>query len=337
MKREVEIKLDLLKPLILEKEYDDVVKSKFLEMIEDIKQSEFIVDIYGEKHIIQTTLQNINKNSYMRYYTTFILNFQVDVEKVFSDLKIYTSDKKEELKLTEEEKISYQDSIIIDETEKYVMDLIFAMNLAYPGFFEIGEKRVYLNQKEEISFRKDLILVNWLDTYINFLKNKWPEIHMLKFERVWRWLNTRTNYMEGISKTAIDRALNALTYTMEDASYEKIFYVLMGLEAIYNDNDSNGIAEQIRAKTVALLKRPDMYKRKISRFYDNRSKFIHGKLNFPNKYCPYDASDEFQEFYFNKYIETVNSSMSILIATIQEYIIQDKSKLKTRIEVDLEN
>ena len=176
-----------------------------------------------------------------------------------------------------------------------------------------------------------------MDTYENFWKNKWPEIHMLKFEKVWNWLNSKTNFMDGISKTAIDRALNALTYTMEDSSYEKIFYILLGLEALYNDNESNGIVEQIRVKTESLLNRPQIYRKKISTFYKNRSDFVHGKLNFPTKYYPYDATDEFQDFYFNKYVQTVDNSMSILIATIQGCIIENKTRIGSKLVASFED
>lgn len=329
MKEKVEIKIDLLAPLLLQDEYKDIIYERFEEMIKDIKDNKITIKIDEKEYKIKANFQKENNTKYFRYYSTLILKFTVNMEELFIEQEIYSSDKKEIIKLSEEEKIEYQTSSVITEIEKYIMDYTFAMNIAYPGLFEFGEAKIFINQKQ--IEKQDIMLVGWLDTYINFLKNKWPIIHKLKFEQVWKWLNTKTNFMEGISKTAIDRALNALTYTMGDVSYEQIFYVLMGIEAIYNDNDSNGITEQIRAKTESLLKRPEEYRKKISKFYDNRSKFIHGRLNFPNKYCPYDATEEFEEFYFKKYIETVEDAMSILISTIQEYIIQDAKEMVTNV------
>lgn len=333
MKEKVEIKIDLLSPFLIEREYEDIVYGRFKEMIEDIENSKIAIKIDEKEHKIKANFQEQKNTKYFRYYSTLILKFTVNMEELFAKQEVYTSDKKEKLKLSEEEKIEYQTSSVITEIEKYIMDFTFAMNLAYLGLFEFGGAKIYINEKQVK--KQDIILVSWLDTYINFLKNKWPVIHKLKFKQVWKWLNTKTNFIEGISKTAIDRALNALTYTMGDVSYEQIFYVLMGIEAIYNDNDSNGITEQIRAKTESLLKRPEEYRKKISKFYDNRSKFIHGRLNFPNKYCPYDATEEFEEFYFKKYIETVKDAMSILISTIQEYIIQDAKEMITNVTATL--
>lgn len=338
MEQNVKIKMPLFSPIafLLYKDYTNEITQKFLEMIEDIMHSNLKIDIDGKIHEIKSTLRK-EKNTQFRYYETLLLQFKVNTNEIFKDRIIYNNNnnKGEKREVTETEREAFIKSLIIAETEKFIMDLTFAINLAYPGLFEFGGAKVFIDNKENKSSRINLMLVDWIDTYINFLNNKWPVIHSIKFEQVWNWLKNRTNFMDGISKTAIDRALNALTYTMGDTSYETIFYVLMGIEALYNDNDSNGITEQIRAKTESLLKRPEIFKKKISKFYDNRSKFIHGKLNFPNKYCTYDATKEFEDFFFNKYLSTVKDAMSILISTIQEFIIQDANEMETSVVVIL--
>lgn len=333
MEQDIKIKMFLFCPLVFEKQYD--IYKKFHEMIMDITQTKLAIEIDGKSHEIEANFIK-ERIKYFRYYKTLVLKFRVNIDDLFKDEKIYNNTN-QELELSEEKRKEFIKSTVITEIKKYVMDFTFAINLAYPGLFEFNETKIFVNNKEDKSSKIDMMLIDWLDVYINFLNNKWPVIHSIKFEQVWEWLNHRTNFMSGISKTAIDRALNALTYTMGDASYEEIFYVLMGIEALYNDNDSNGIAEQIRAKTESLLKRPKIFKKRISKFYDNRSKFIHGKLNFPNKYCPYDATKEFEEFFSNKYISTVNDARSILISTIQEYIIQDANRMETNIMVTLGN
>jgi len=138
-----------------------------------------------------------------------------------------------------------------------------------------------------------------------------------------------------MSETAIDRALNALSYTVGYPGYEEMFYILIGLEAIYNDNKNIGITEQLRTKTELLLKRPIEFKKKITNFYDKRSEFIHGKMNFPNSYYKYDATKEFEDFFFNKYSQTVHNALAILISTIQEYIIHNANQIKIETDIKL--
>lgn len=336
MKQAIKIEMELFQPLIIEDEYRQTLYTIFLEMIEDIKNSKITIKIDDREYKVKSRFQEKKEEKSFRYYETLSLKTEVEFDELLEGVEVYTGDGKEKLELSEEEKIEYLKSDIRTEIGKYIMDFIFATNLAYPGLFEVGSVEVFMDNKEcEILKIDKPIFIEWEGTYINYLKEKWPVIHILKFEQVWNWLNTRTNFMMGISKTAIDRALNALTYTMGEPSYEQVFYILMGIEAIYNDNESNGIVEQIRAKTEALLKRPASYRKRISEFYENRSGFIHGKLNFPNKYCPYDAAEEFEEFYFKKYIKTVEDALTILIATIQEYIIQDASEMQTNIVVNL--
>ena len=333
MKENIKIKIDLLNPVIFEFEYKDEVRNKFVEMITDIMESKLSIEIDGKLHDISVILKE-EKVKIIRYFNTLVFKFMVDMDELFKSEEIYRSDGE---KLSEEERKALIRHTVISEIKKYIMDFTFAINLAYPGFFEFDRARIYINNKEDIRSRIDIMLVDWRRTYTNFLINEWPVIHSIKFEQVWKWLNCRTNFIDGMSKTAIDRALNSLTYTMGNASYEEVFYILMGIEALYNDNKSNGIVEQIRVKTESLLKRPERFRKQIREFYDNRSDFIHGKLNFPTKYCPYDATDEFEEFFSKKYAKTVDDALSILISTIQEYIIHDANKMKVDVVTSLEN
>lgn len=336
MEENVKIKIDLFYPIFADLSYKDDIYDKFYKMILDIKRSSIFIKLDNKRYKIMTKFVKLNKNDCF-YYKTLIVEFNVDFNDVFKDEEIHSSVTEEKEEITNLQHKYMQRLVAVSEIEKFIMDFTFAINLAHPGLFQFSSAKIFIDNKEERKNRINVIHVEWIYTYINYLKNNWPIIHHLKFEQVWNWLENRTNFFSGISKSAIDRALNSLTYTMGDnVSYEQIFYILIGIEALYNDNDKNGIAEQIRVKTESLLKRPEIFKKKISKFYDNRSKFIHGKLNFPNKFCQYDAAKDFEEFYFENYINTVEDAMSILLSTIQEYIINDASKMKTEVVTLLE-
>ena len=332
-KETFKIKIAILQPLILEEKYLNEINQAFYQLIDDLETSNLNIKLDNKTYILNKKLRKENFNKF-RYYKTLILELKLSLNDIYINQEIYNN-RNQKLELTPEQNNYFKIKTIETELEKYVMDLTFAINLAYPGLFEYYDAKIYRNNKLINKF--DTVLIDWQCSYINYLKNEWPLIHCLNIEQVWTCLNTKTNFLDGMSKTAIDRALNALTYTLGNTSYETIFYILMGIEAIYNDNANNGITEQIRVKTEALLKRPEKFKKRISKIYDNRSKFIHGKLNFPTKYCPYDAKEDFEDFYFNKYIETFEDAISILISTIQEYIIQDASTLEISVIVNLTN
>lgn len=333
MEESIKIKISLLHPLILEKEYLTEINQAFNKLIVDLKTNKLTITLDDKTYLFKKKLRREGSNKF-RYYKTLILELTLNLAEMYLDQEI-CDNSNEKVELTPEQANLFKRKVIETELEKYVMDLTFATNLAYPGLFEYQDAKIYLNNK--LINKLDTTLIDWNCSYINYLKNEWPIIHILNIEQVWTWLNNRTNFLEGMSKTDIDRALNALTYTLGNTSYETIFYILMGIEAIYNDNANNGITEQIRVKTEALLKRPEKFKKRISKIYDNRSKFIHGKLNFPTKYCPYDAKEDFEDFYFNKYIETIEDAISILISTIQEYIIRDASTIEVSVVVNLTN
>ena len=160
------------------------------------------------------------------------------------------------------------------------MDFTFATNLAYPGLFEFGSAKIYIDDIEQKNAEIGLTLAPWSDTYIYALEHGWPEMRILNIQQVWEWLNNKTNYIRsGMSKTPIDRALNALSYIIGRPGDEEIFYILIGIEAIYNDDKSVTVLEQLRTKTELLLNIPKQYKKKMSTIYDNSYEFIHGRIN----------------------------------------------------------
>lgn len=338
MRHKVRIEIELFSPVeyVLYDKYKDRIKELFFEMLEDIENSSINIKLDNTDYQICTEMKQ-TKSEVFRAYGLLNLSYEVDLDNIWNYEKVMDNNGKE-VTLTSEELYAYKRTDLRIETEKFVMDFTFAVNLAYLGLFEFDSARIFVNDVEEEWSRIDRTLVEWTDSYLDCLEEKWPEVHILKIEQVWKWLNEKTNYISsGMSTNAIERALNALSYTMNDGGshYEEMFYILIGLEAIYNDNKNIGITEQIRTKTELLLKRPAEYKKKITKFYDNRSEFLHGKMNFPNSYYRYDATKEFEEFFFQKYINTVQNAKAILISTIQEYIIQNASEMKVKTSVVL--
>lgn len=133
--------------------------------------------------------------------------------------------------------------------------------------------------------------------------------------------------MDETCNLPIDRALNALSYSFNANNYENLFYTLLGIEALYNTDRSDGMMEQIRTKTVCLLGEPEKFKKRISNMYSIRSSFVHGSLNFPSKFNIYDAKEEFEKFMYKDYMPTVITAQSILLATLRELIRHNASEM----------
>ena len=55
--------------------------------------------------------------------------------------------------------------------------------------------------------------------------------------------------------------------------------------------------------------------------YDIRSRFIHGALNFPSKYYIYDEIEEFDEFMMKEYSQCLEMLEAVLVATMQQFVI----------------
>lgn len=337
MIEKIKIEIETLDPLlevsILYKNYQDIFTEIYEKMLQDILNTNITMHSFDIDCKFTAKFEK-RKKSHYRYASTLIL--ESDISNLSKNIEKYYLTKKHINHLSDTYLLELKKSDITTEIKKFIMDFTFALNLAYPGFFEFNIANIFYNDIEISTI--DITVVPWCSLYKNFLENKWPKISILSYAQVWNWLLLKTNYMEGFSQIAIDRALNALTYTLGNIniSYEQLFYVLIGIEALYNDNCNNGIAEQIREKTEALLQRPPHLKKQISMFYNNRSEFLHGKLNFPNSYYPYDATDDYNIFFKKMYSDTIETALAILLSTVQEFIIHDANELKTKILTNLE-
>ena len=202
-------------------------------MLEDIMQSDIFIKLDNKTVKMDCKLKNIKKDKkklFDRRYKILELCYQIELNEIFEYEDVYDNQGN---KLDEDDLYALKESILISENEKFIMDFTFALNLAYPGLFEFESAKIFVDNVEDKNSTLPVTLVDWLECYIDYKKNNWPEIHILNFTKVWNWLNEKTNYIsDGMSKTPIERALNALSYTVGECGYEEIFYILIGLEAI---------------------------------------------------------------------------------------------------------
>lgn len=214
-------------------------------------------------------------------------------------------------------------------------DLFFTINLAYPGCIHITRSVVFRNGEplhDMFSYGADM------SAWAHNEYAKWLPFENLTIQQCWEWIATKTNFLLDISRTSIDRALHALSYECSATDDMYIFYVLLGLEAIYNNNSNreDSILEQLRRKSQALLgELPSNAIKAIRDMYSKRSKLVHGSANI----FKYWQMESYEEKEYNKVMDErkyVVIATGLLLTTIQKFIKANANTLTETIAVKLE-
>lgn len=224
---------------------------------------------------------------------------------------------------------------LLDETiTSRLKDVLFTMNLAYPGVFHIKSSIIYRDGHpllKSFSFSSDL-------SGCVHEKCDWLVFENLTIHQCWDWIVSKTNFLSYISRTPIDRALAALSYESVANDDVYIFYALLGIEALYNDgnNREDSILEQLRRKSQALLGEfPTIAQKSLKEMYRMRSKLVHGSSNIFKCW----SSEIYEETEYDK-LESERNYMvfatGILLATIQKFISANANTLIETITVRLE-
>ncbi|MCW3077942.1 MAG: hypothetical protein JWO32_2551 [Bacteroidetes bacterium] len=240
---------------------------------------------------------------------------------------------KEDFKEREEHFMSFQYFV-----ESYVRHILIYLNIARPGAFET--RKGFIKSNETISESKIKISdFNQLMTSLNYSieiakKYKWPQLKELPIKKTLDWLDLQWKAFEVISASRIQRALNAFSYIFHDNANDNspndLFHALMGIEAVYVQGNSS-IQDQVNLKSQLLLGKRDEFKKTFNELYDYRSRYIHGQLNFINKYFVDDKSDAIDHLL--KTYEKSAFAIAILIATIQKHVEFDKTEIEFELKI----
>ena len=194
--------------------------------------------------------------------------------------------------------------------------VIFAACIARPGTF--GS---YLAEDSEVRFDID-------DHCIDISKKYgWPPISDLDLESVYRWLSKVEGFDDGFGYNALGRALAAFSYAVTSGhSKTDVLWPLIGLEALYC-REREALARQILQKSDLFLGPRREFKSKFKSLYETRSQFIHGAMDFPFSFCPYDAEPEYEESHRKIYVSQ-DLGTAILIATFQKLVLEGRWDLE---------
>lgn len=232
------------------------------------------------------------------------------------------------------------DMKIFDENGKYnkaifsvlsnIIDKFFIMlNIAYPGSINVLGRLIEENGKIERSFATTIYGSN-LSRFLGELDFEiWPKLKILNLAETWEWFTNNRDVFEGKYDKPLYRCFcsyaNVLGGGINLNEEIALLWSMIGIESVYAANQSHdeSIIQQIYDRTSFLLGENLNYKRIMKDTYKIRSKFIHGKLNFPGFCYRLESEDNYTTFY-NKHIgKAVVTSMAVVAATLQ-YAIEKK-------------
>lgn len=307
--------------------WEDIEKEKpytndmFEQMLKELNGMEIEMTINNKE-----TKVKINVERKTQYEIFLILNMKINKD----EYRYKVEDKFEE-KGTEKELIEliHIEQIVYDFKQQ-IQNFAIAVNISYPGLLEISNIKMYVNNEHYFSSKQ--ILSDLLVSVTEARRDNWPEINVIDINKTWKWLKQRTGFINGMSTNAIERALTAFTYIYDCHSYEDLFYTMIGIEAIYVRN-KEGILQQIKEKTRAIFGEPADYMKRLKHMYNIRSRFIHGELNFPTRYCTDSDTVEFIKFSDEEYFDSKNLAQAILVASIQQFVIRDTEEIEFELKV----
>jgi hypothetical protein len=219
--------------------------------------------------------------------------------------------------------------------ERYVRHFLIYSNVAIPGAFDTREgviiSKTIVGLAVEIEKKPfEMLATSLWDSLFIAEKYKWPKIQKLSILETLEFLQNHWSAFENLPVNRLQRALNAFSYLFHDNlgsnNHIDLFYSLIGIEALYVDGHDN-VQKQVDKKSQILLGTRGEFKKVFGELYDFRSRYIHGQLNFLNKYYVNDLGEEVGNHQSKAY-DNASFAMALLIASIQKQIQLKKSELE---------
>ena len=160
-------------------------------------------------------------------------------------------------------------------------------------------------------------------------QNSWPPLCALRLADIWNWLIRSQALIDGVGVGRLGRALSALSHvstaSLHDQSNVSLVWILMGLESLYSKGNV-GLKEQLMGKTEAILGPRQTNKKSFSAMYDYRSRLLHGDVDLPLRFSPFDGVRNYESFR-NELYQNEDLALAALIGTIHWMAANDQTEL----------
>jgi Apea-like HEPN len=213
---------------------------------------------------------------------------------------------------------------------KHLSDLLVMANIARVGAIELHYSVVVQdNEALDVSEIPKMEGYSVQQAAIAAEQLGWPRLVDLDIQTVWRWVTKHHQMMEGFDGTTMGRAIAAFSRLFEHKTADEpmqLLWALVGLEALYVTGKAE-LAQQLRERAQVLLGPQESFKKKLTRMYDFRSRFVHGKLDFPGL-CLFGEAREAVARYDHELLEAIAVAVALLAGTIQEVVRRDWAGLR---------
>ena len=243
------------------------------------------------------------------------------VEKAFSEVDTNRIDMRSEAH-----------RLLADEMERFIHDLGISVSLARPGIFASGRPLILVDGTEITEHLPRKVFSGgllWEFEDVN-PHPSWPETAILPLDQTWSWLLGIPGFQQGVPSGRAGRAVAALSHLLEARPPSGLMYALLGLEALYCESTRH-LLQQLREKAQLVLGAPTEHKKAFRDAYGFRSRFVHGDINLPLAYTPYDANPDFERFSSESY-KAESLVSQVLVATVQKMVAEDLYDLEFRYE-----
>lgn len=219
--------------------------------------------------------------------------------------------------------ITHTSQIALTLFERNIQDVFVAGNIANPGTLYMSNIVYRINENKIISkycLYADMVY----DSVLFCFKKKYPPILNVGFFEVWNWLRKFKEYKRGYSANSVERSLNCLNALFQKKESEALFFAIMGIEALYLREDAHSM-NQVIERSQLLLGCTNEGKTLYGDMYNQRSKYIHGQLNFAFNGM---FSNFIEEQRVQRHIDGNRFAIGILISSIQHLCIQGRTELE---------
>lgn len=288
-------------------------------------------EIYNVEDVPKSIRKNVKFSDKYNLIKKNII--RIDIEAVVNDdveIYGYSAVGNEKNELTANDVELHAPSIILHEATDYLSSILNAALFAKPGAFSAAAPIIASQGVHETH--------NWFDDSVMgiepmcvklAMQHRWPPLNNMDLAKAFSWAIELDGFRDAYAVGLFGRALGALRYLAAPGhgNATRIFWAVLGLEALYGHGRGEGLKEQLLSKSELFLGSRKEHKKAFGKIYDYRSSFVHGGRDFPFFNCSKEASAQYEK-YMEDDFKMTSLAIAVLISTLQKVAKQNRKSLE---------